>query len=156
MISIQIKGMQEVVKRFMFAPEKLSRIMIRTLREGSGKALNFSKQIITRGGFGARRALKTGAMRNNMGMRVEGDKAIIHTSPSTDYAVYVHEGTAPHTIKPKGKYLRFKGSGGNYVFAKSVNHPGTKANPFLTATSKKLTQEKTLELILKKHVDKEI
>lgn len=48
-----------------------------------------------------------------------------------DYAGYVHDGTAPHVIRPKTKsVLRFK-VGGRWVYAKQVNHPGTRARPFL-------------------------
>lgn len=112
----------------MFAPQKLDRIIKGVIRESAGLALNESKKIITRGGYGSLRALDTGQMRSNMGMRVEGDKGIIHTSPKTDYAVYVHEGTSK--MKP--------------------------ARPFLDATKKKLSQEMTFEKILKKHVDKNI
>jgi len=48
-----------------------------------------------------------------------------------EYATYVENGTRPHKIRPKAKQaLRFK-VGGKYVFAAVVNHPGTRANPFL-------------------------
>ena len=47
------------------------------------------------------------------------------------YALYVHEGTRPHTIRPRtAQALRFE-VGGRVVFAKVVRHPGTKARPFL-------------------------
>jgi len=49
------------------------------------------------------------------------------------YALYVHEGTKPHTIYPvKAKALSWVAPGGTRVFAKKVNHPGTKANHFLS------------------------
>lgn len=48
------------------------------------------------------------------------------------YSVFVHQGTAPHVIRPRNAAaLRFK-VGGATVFASSVNHPGTRARPFLT------------------------
>ena len=48
-----------------------------------------------------------------------------------DYALYVHEGSRPHLIRPRNaKALRFQ-IGGRTVFAKLVRHPGTKARPFL-------------------------
>lgn len=48
------------------------------------------------------------------------------------YAIFVHEGTAPHLIVPvNAKVLRFE-AGGGVVFAARVQHPGTAANPFLT------------------------
>jgi hypothetical protein len=49
------------------------------------------------------------------------------------YALYVHEGTKAHVIYPKkAKALRWYGADGNPIFATKVNHPGTKANHFLT------------------------
>lgn len=49
------------------------------------------------------------------------------------YADYVSRGTRPHIIrprKPKGM-LAFKVAG-RTVFARHVNHPGTRPNPYLT------------------------
>lgn len=44
---------------------------------------------------------------------------------------YHHDGTKPHIIRPRRKRaLKFQ-AGGRTVFAKKVNHPGTRANPFL-------------------------
>lgn len=46
------------------------------------------------------------------------------------YAKFVYFGTRPHIIKPKKmKALANKKSG--QIFGKSVNHPGTKANPYI-------------------------
>lgn len=49
-----------------------------------------------------------------------------------EYAEAVHNGTRPHVIRPKraGGVLRFQ-IGGRTVYAKYVNHPGTKGKPFL-------------------------
>jgi len=50
------------------------------------------------------------------------------------YALYHHEGTRPHEIRGKqGRLLSFR-VGGKRVYAKSVRHPGTKGNPYLTST----------------------
>ena len=48
------------------------------------------------------------------------------------YAPYVHDGTRPHQIRPRNPdgFLRFR-VGGRTVYAKVVNHPGTRARPFL-------------------------
>lgn len=69
-----------------------------------------------------------------------GEGPITFTGPRTvhgsvhataDYALYVHEGTRPHLIRPKrAKALRFN-IGGRTVFARLVRHPGTRARPFL-------------------------
>lgn len=52
---------------------------------------------------------------------------------NVDYAVYVHEGTRPHTIRPKDgrEFVTFRTSSGRQVFAKEIHHPGTKPHPFL-------------------------
>ena len=51
---------------------------------------------------------------------------------NVQYAPYVHDGTRPHVIRPRrAQALRFR-VGGRTVFANVVNHPGTRARPFLT------------------------
>lgn len=49
------------------------------------------------------------------------------------YGPFVHQGTKPHEIRPKRKKsLRWVPGGGNsFVFARKVNHPGTRQDPFL-------------------------
>lgn len=45
------------------------------------------------------------------------------------YALFVARGTRPHVIRPSRKtVLRFMGRRGVFVFARSVNHPGTRPN----------------------------
>mgnify|MGYP001434200364 CR=1 FL=1 len=74
--------------------------------------------------------VKSGALRNSLGVRREGDRFII--GPTAKHAAYVEFDTKPHVIKPKNPdgVLAFR-VGGKMVFAKSVNHPGTKAQPFV-------------------------
>lgn len=53
-------------------------------------------------------------------------------SPLAPYAVYVEYGTAPHEIRPvRASVLCFEGPKGGLVFTRLVNHPGTRANPFM-------------------------
>lgn len=50
---------------------------------------------------------------------------------SAPHARYHHDGTSPHVIRPvRARMLRFT-VGGRVVFASIVQHPGTKANPYL-------------------------
>jgi hypothetical protein len=55
---------------------------------------------------------------------------VISTHPATQF---VHDGTPRHLIRPRrsGGVLRFE-VGGRVVFAKVVNHPGYRGDPFLT------------------------
>jgi hypothetical protein len=71
------------------------------------------------------------------------------TLATASYALYVHEGTKPHDIRPrKAKVLAFPAAGsgtlsgrvkkgGRVIFAKRVRHPGTKANPFMLRGARK-------------------
>lgn len=56
------------------------------------------------------------------------------------YAPYVNDGARPHVIRPKrGKALRFV-IGGQVVFARVVQHPGTRPNPFLNRALAEITR----------------
>jgi phage gpG-like protein len=48
------------------------------------------------------------------------------------YAAFVNDGTRPHVIRPRrrGGRLRFV-AGDRVVYARQVQHPGTRARPFL-------------------------
>lgn len=52
-------------------------------------------------------------------------------SSNVDYAPMVHDGTRPHTIRPRTKQALKFTVGGQVVFARVVHHPGTRARPFL-------------------------
>lgn len=70
----------------------------------------------------------TGRLKNSIKTKFEGDDIIVEMN---DYALYVEYGTAPHIIRPKDKKsLRFK-KDGKTIFAKEVNHPGTRPQPFI-------------------------
>ena len=57
---------------------------------------------------------------------------------NTSYAYYVHEGTRPHTIRPKkSKALRFVYNG-RVIYAQKVSHPGQKKQPFLSKNLRKV------------------
>lgn len=65
---------------------------------------------------------------------VPGSEPSMHVVGNKPYAFWLHEGTPPHVIRPRSKStLRFySGRAGGFVFARSVNHPGTKPLPYLT------------------------
>jgi hypothetical protein len=84
-----------------------------------------------------------GNLRGQHGMSIRTDtaqrKVIGTVYARTDYAAYVHDGTDPHVIRPKpgrrrpdGKptALKFK-MGGRTIYVRKVNHPGTRAQPWL-------------------------
>lgn len=72
----------------------------------------------------------SGELRRSLSVRVEADRVLV--GPTAPYAGYVEFGTRPHEIKPKksGGVLVFN-AGGQKVYARVVNHPGTKPQPFV-------------------------
>jgi hypothetical protein len=74
--------------------------------------------------------VRTGLMRQSWYVTEESDlnSALSNRAP---YFLYFIEGTSPHEIRPRfASVLRFQ-SGTDVVFAKLVNHPGTKPNDLL-------------------------
>jgi hypothetical protein len=63
---------------------------------------------------------------------VRGSVTVVVGSKKIDYTQYVNDGTRPHVIAARNrKYLRFVTHGGQIVFAKRVQHPGTKPTYFI-------------------------
>ena len=74
------------------------------------------------------KSVDTGHLRRGISTDIKGLEATIHTS-SIKYAPGVEYGTKAHIIKPKNKkFLYWKGAKHP---VKKVNHPGSKAKPFL-------------------------
>ena len=80
------------------------------------------------------------------------------TIASASYAAYVEQGTRPHEIRPRNrKALRWAASsgdarlsgtprsGGRVRFAKRVQHPGTRAQPFMVPGAKKAVEDAGLK-----------
>jgi hypothetical protein len=76
----------------------------------------------------------TGALFRSIVARPVGDGSqweIGHDLQVAPHALFVHWGTKPHKIKPKNKkMLRFP-VGGKFAFAREVNHPGYRGDPWL-------------------------
>lgn len=93
-----------------------------------------------------------GQLKGSITRALTKDNAVVGTN--VEYAPYVEFGTRPHTITAKGKGL----SDGVNFFGKTVNHPGTKAQPFLlpalTGNIKRIIEFFRQEGIKLKWVDK--
>lgn len=73
--------------------------------------------------------IKTGRLRGSFQVGFSALAAVL--KPSVTYALFVHEGTAPHVIRPvSAKALYWRGADHP---VKSVNHPGTRANRFMVS-----------------------
>lgn len=80
----------------------------------------------------AGRHSKSGSLFASILKRREGDTWIVeHDLQRARHALFVHWGTRPHKIEPRlKKVLRWPG-GGRFIFAKLVNHPGNKPDPWM-------------------------
>lgn len=105
----------------------------RTLQGASRRELEISaRQVMNRAKVLA--PVDTGRLRASI--RIESRRTFTFRSVYTvgsdlEYAAAVHDGTRPHQIRPKtARALRFR-IGGRIVYARVVNHPGTRGKPFL-------------------------
>ena len=75
---------------------------------------------------------KTGAIvRSTYLRRVSGGWEIGHDPQVAPHALFVHWGTRPHKIRPSRKKILRWPAGGKFIFAREVNHPGYKGDPWL-------------------------
>lgn len=81
----------------------------------------------------------TGLMRSQTRVRDEPTASGVRITAvvDTDYAEFVSSGTRPHVIRAHGRALRFNWHG-RTVYFKSVNHPGTRPNPWWTNSVRNL------------------
>lgn len=84
--------------------------------------------------------------------RIPGGWEVFHDLQRAPEALFVHWGTKPHVIKPKGRAAGGKNAlrwsaGGAFKFAGKVNHPGYKGDPWMVRAAAKAP------LIFQKHVE---
>lgn len=83
--------------------------------------------------------VKTGALRASIMASPSGSLGWKIASP-LPYVVPVELGTKAHVIRPHGKVLRFT-TGNGVVFARQVNHPGTKGRRMFAQSVPKIEAE---------------
>lgn len=83
--------------------------------------------------------IKTGTLRRSIGTSHPNMGTVCLTC-GVKYWYFNQYGTSPHVITPRSSkgLLVWKGKDGEKHFAKKVNHPGNKANPFVTRTAKQI------------------
>ena len=70
----------------------------------------------------------TGRLRSSIKVGYDGQTLIITMA---EYGRFIELGCPPHVIVPKNKKaLKFK-AGGKNIFAKKINHPGSRPTPFI-------------------------
>ena len=109
-----------------------------SLRKLSDEAESNANKVIKDSAFNIQRnamsnlasngSVKTGHLRRSISVDMGNLEATIHTS-NVKYAVMVEKGTKAHIIKPKNKKALYWKGASHPV--KQVNHPGSKAKPYL-------------------------
>lgn len=95
---------------------------------------------------------RTGNLKKDIQViKVTDNEVEIGNTKKAFYAAFVHGGTKPHKIKAKNKkVLASKGK----IFGKSVNHPGTKANPYLEIAMENYIKNGGMDRAVKSFSDK--
>jgi len=105
----------------------------RTLTNASRTELKeAARQVVNRARVLA--PVRTGRLRSSIRAeppRIFSLRGSVKVGSDLEYAGWVNDGTAPHVIRPRNRQVLKFTVGGRTVFAKVVNHPGTRANPFL-------------------------
>ena len=86
--------------------------------------------------------IKTGNLRRSIGTS-HPDIAHVCLTCNAKYWRVLQYGSAPHLIT--GNPLAWKDDDGVH-FATKVNHPGTKANPFVTRTAKRIVGDNLIQM----------
>lgn len=123
-ITVQISNYEQIRQKFSQAPFKMAQnisiAVERSIRKIEGTAKRESPVNKKSGGGNLRQSI-----RSQMIGIAKGSVEV-----GADYGIYVHEGTRPHIIRVRTKKVLADKRTGD-IFGTVVNHPGTRANPFL-------------------------
>lgn len=132
--TIKIQNLDQLIQSFRKYPV----IVAPRIADAINKAL----AILAKNGddstfqFKTPRELRTGYLQSTWGAPGNGLALASPTNLSgkiwtnAGYAIYVHEGTAPHVIQVRVKKVLANKKTGE-IFGKTVHHPGTKPNRFI-------------------------
>lgn len=128
-VTIEVKGFDQIAQNFGRADLIIRGAMNRMLRR-IGQTLTPGLKSVT--------PVLTGKLKNSTRFQIKGapDSQVMEirqgakTPGGAFYGEFVREGTSPHIIRPKkAKALVFK-IGEKVIFARQVNHPGTRPNRY--------------------------
>jgi hypothetical protein len=116
---IELPSLNALVERLEQAPDIAAPILQRALSASQAVLAKYT----TRDTVPWRTGFLTQSFRGEL------TTGMLRWFPTASYAVFVERGTRPHVIEPKDKKALFWPGAEHPV--KRVNHPGTKANPFM-------------------------
>ena len=128
-ISVEVKGLDRIARNFGQGDLIVRGAMNRMLRRIGKELRPVLKHHTPR---------RTGKLANSTVFQIQGapDRQVLELrqgarSPGgAFYGEFVRKGTSPHVIGPvRAKFLVFN-VGGKVIYARQVNHPGTRANKY--------------------------
>lgn len=122
-ISIKIDGLDNIIKKFGQANGIIRERISKGLRDAELFLLRTAKQEVP---------VKTGNLQKSIEVLSRTQPFTGGISARAEYAAAVEFGTRPHKITSSRGL-----SDGKVFFGRSVNHPGTRANPFMQRTADK-------------------
>lgn len=123
-VTIKIKNINEIVKAWRNAPGKLKKEIHVAVAKTVLKIENQAKREAP-----VNKQSGGGNLRQSISSRMTGTASGV-VEVNASYALFVHEGTRPHTIRVQNRRVLANKRTGQ-IFGRTVNHPGTRANPFL-------------------------
>ena len=121
-ITVEVSGAKELIAELRDLPEAFQKPVINKL---SQVAYDSAQK-------GAGRHVVTGALFQSLYNRpITGGREVGHDPNRAPHAVFVNFGTRPHQIRPKNKKALRWASGNGFIFAKLVNHPGYRGDPYM-------------------------
>lgn len=128
-LSIKVDGLEELIANVRKAKGSFDSLLLQAMNKATTEVQNEAKAV-KEGRF----KTQTGTLRRSILREVQSaQKGLVYVASDAPYGIYVELGSGPHTIEARGKKaLAFKGPSG-IIFAKRVNHPGSKPYPFMSA-----------------------
>ena len=144
MIEVEIKGLDEMIRKSAALPEALGRELRTFFDKSAFKVLEKAQRRFVQKGEawgGNRPHVRTNRLRSSLtkgGLEniYEVDKASLplwaKVGTNVNYALAVEMGARPHEIKPVQKKALHFFIGAREIFAKLVHHPGSPPHPYLS------------------------
>ncbi len=141
MIRIEITGAEAIQTRFLDLPARLE----------AGVLRDMAQIVYDTAQRGADAHTKTGRLARSLYVReIPHGRIIGHNLEHAPHALFVHWGTKPHVIERKHKKALRWPSGGDFAFAKRVNHPGYKGDAWLIRAADEAVRQ--FDAIVTKHL----
>lgn len=89
--------------------------------------------------------VKSGHLRSQI-RQIDSPRKVTVMPVGVEYNQYVVQGTKPHVIRAKRSKALAWDQHGKKMVRRQVNHPGTKPNPYMTDSAKKVMDQYTAQL----------